>query len=69
MQAKGATLVSVTSIAGSQLDQACDMVVHLPVQRELCPFNLAPVTSTCIQMLFGDTVAIAIMQVGALSLR
>lgn len=31
--------------------------------RELCPFDLAPVTSTAIQMLFGDTVAIALMQV------
>jgi len=31
--------------------------------RELCPFDLAPVTSTAIQMIFGDTVAIALMQV------
>lgn len=39
------------------------MSVHLPLLRELCPFNLAPVTSTVMQMLFGDTVAIAMMQV------
>ena len=31
-------------------------------ERELCPFDLAPVTSTAIQMLFGDTCAVAIMQ-------
>lgn len=37
------------------------MNVHLPLERELCPFDLAPVTSTAIQMVFGDTVAIAIM--------
>ena len=43
-------------------DQACDFAVNLPLQRELCPFDLAPVTSTAIQMLFGDTVAIALMQ-------
>lgn len=36
--------------------------MNLPLQRELCPFDLAPVTSTAIQMLFGDTVAIALMQ-------
>lgn len=41
----------------------CDLAVHLPLERELCPFDLAPVTSTAIQMLFGDTVAIALMQV------
>jgi len=39
----------------------CDITVHLPLERELCPFNLAPVTSTAIQMVFGDTVAIALM--------
>ena len=41
----------------------CEMSVHLPLQRELCPFDLAPVTSTALQMVFGDTVAIALMQV------
>ncbi len=61
-RAKGAKLVSVTSIKGSKLDKACDLAVTLPLQRELCPFDLAPVTSTAIQMLFGDTVAIALMQ-------
>ena len=61
-RAKGAKLVSVTSIKGSKLDKACDFAVTLPLQRELCPFDLAPVTSTAIQMLFGDTVAIALMQ-------
>ncbi|GAB4819506.1 hypothetical protein N2152v2_006552 [Parachlorella kessleri] len=66
-KAKGAQVVSVTSIKGCQLDQAADMAIHLPLLRELCPFNLAPVTSTAIQMLFGDTVAIAVMQARHLS--
>jgi arabinose-5-phosphate isomerase len=38
------------------------MHVYLSLERELCPFDLAPVTSTPIQMQFGDTVAIALMQ-------
>lgn len=62
LQAKGAKLVSVTSVQGCKLEQLCDLAVHLPLERELCPFDLAPVTSTAIQMLFGDTVAIALMQ-------
>lgn len=61
-RAKGAYLVAVTSLRNSQLSNVCDMHVYLPVDRELCPFDLAPVTSTAIQMLFGDTVAIALMQ-------
>ncbi|KAL4440560.1 hypothetical protein ABPG75_003561 [Micractinium tetrahymenae] len=61
-RAKGARLVGITSQRGSELEGACDLAVHLPLERELCPFDLAPVTSTAIQMLFGDTVAIALMQ-------
>uniref|UniRef100_A0A061SPM1 Arabinose-5-phosphate isomerase n=1 Tax=Tetraselmis sp. GSL018 TaxID=582737 RepID=A0A061SPM1_9CHLO len=60
-RAKGAKLVSVTSVKGNKLEAACDMAIHLPLERELCPFDLAPVTSTAIQMLFGDTVAISLM--------
>ena len=60
--AKGALLIALTSVEGNALTTACDMSVHLPLQRELCPFNLAPVTSTAIQMVFGDTVAIALME-------
>eukprot|EP00268_Persea_americana_P016897 TRINITY_DN1803_c0_g2_i1.p1 TRINITY_DN1803_c0_g2~~TRINITY_DN1803_c0_g2_i1.p1 ORF type:complete len:345 (-),score=65.15 TRINITY_DN1803_c0_g2_i1:281-1315(-) len=60
-RAKGVFLIAVTSVKGSLLSGVCDMNVHLPLERELCPFDLAPVTSTAIQMVFGDTVAIAMM--------
>lgn len=63
-QAKGAKIVSVASISGCKMEAVCDLSINLPLKRELCPFDLAPVTSTVIQMLFGDTVAIALMQVG-----
>ncbi|CAM6126108.1 unnamed protein product [Calypogeia fissa] len=66
-KAKGAYLVGVTAMKFSILANLCDMHVFLPMERELCPFNLAPVTSTAIQMLFGDTVAIALMQAKNLS--
>lgn len=60
-KAKGAYLIAVTSVESNALAGVCDMNVHLPLERELCPFDLAPVTSTAIQMVFGDTVAIALM--------
>ncbi|KAF9605652.1 hypothetical protein IFM89_017995 [Coptis chinensis] len=60
-KAKGVFLICVTSMEGNLLEGVCDMNVHLPLERELCPYNLAPVTSTAIQMVFGDTVAIALM--------
>ncbi|XP_068664543.1 probable arabinose 5-phosphate isomerase [Aristolochia californica] len=61
-KAKGVFLISITSVMGNLLENVCHMNVHLPVEKELCPFNLAPVTSTAIQMVFGDTVAIALME-------
>ena len=67
-RAKGATLVGVSSNAKSKLAKETDMHVMLPLERELCPFDLAPVTSTAIQMLFGDTCAVAIMQAKSLTM-
>lgn len=67
-KAKGAKLVGIHSQKGCKLALQCDMDVHLPLMRELCPFDLAPVTSTAIQMLFGDTCAVAIMQAKKLTM-
>ncbi|CAO2833157.1 unnamed protein product [Amaranthus hypochondriacus] len=66
-KAKGAYLVGITSSEINNLMGFCDLNVHLPLERELCPFDLAPVTSTAIQMVFGDTVAIALMSARNLS--
>ena len=69
-RAKGAYLISLTSAASGAdcpLAAACDLNVHLPLQGEVCPFGLAPVTSTAIQMVFGDTVVAAIMEARRLS--
>lgn len=67
-KAKGAKLVGVSSNQKSKLAELCEMHVYLPLERELCPFDLAPVTSTAIQMLFGDTCAVAVMQAKALTM-
>ena len=58
---KGAQVVSVVSNPKSRLAKAPDYFVSLPVEKELCPFNLAPTISTQVQMIFGDVLAIALM--------
>jgi arabinose-5-phosphate isomerase len=67
VQAKGATVVAVTCTAANQMSRAAHLAVCLPLERELCPFDLAPVTSTAIQMIFGDTLAVAIMNAKGVS--
>ncbi|KAF6154780.1 hypothetical protein GIB67_032392 [Kingdonia uniflora] len=62
VKAKEVVVIGVTMAPeGCLLDGLCDFIVNLPLERELCPWDLAPVTSTAIQMVFGDTVAIAMM--------
>jgi len=59
---KGAKLVAVVSKAASRLAAAADLVVELPVAKELCPFDIAPTTSTTVQLIFGDLLAISLMR-------
>src|SRR6201987_3404594 len=43
-------LIAVTADPGSTLGQAADVVLHLPQAREACPHNLAPTTSSLMQL-------------------
>ncbi len=61
-QKKGAGTIAVVSQPGSRLGHACDLSILLPVEREICPYNLAPTTSAAIQLIFGDCLAVALMQ-------
>jgi arabinose-5-phosphate isomerase len=54
-------LVAVVSNRSSRLAKACDLCVYLPVEKELCPFDLAPTTSTAAQLLCGDLLAVGLM--------
>jgi arabinose-5-phosphate isomerase len=65
---KGAKLVAVVSSQNSRLSRACDIVAFLPVSKELCPFDIAPTTSTVVQLLFGDLVSIALMRTKNISI-
>lgn len=59
---KGATLVGVVCNPGSRLAQSCHSSITLPFQEELCPYDMAPTTSTTSQLLFGDLLTIALMR-------
>ena len=55
-------LIAVTSDANSTLGQAADVVLVLPQAREACPHNLAPTTSSLMQLALGDALAIALLE-------
>ncbi len=55
-------LVAITGSAESALGRAADAALVLPKVREACPHNLAPTTSTLLQLALGDALAIALLQ-------
>lgn len=59
---KGVKPIAVVNNVNSRLAKACELTVVLPMQKELCPFDLVPTTSSVSQMIFGDVMAIALMQ-------
>jgi arabinose-5-phosphate isomerase len=54
-------LIGMTSDANSTLGRAADVVLALPQAREACPHNLAPTTSSLMQLALGDALAIALL--------
>ena len=62
MKKRGIRTVAWVSTKSSPLASLCDLVMYLPIEREICPFDLAPTTSTAVQLIFGDVLAVALMQ-------
>lgn len=55
-------LISFTSSATSTLGRATDILLQLPVVKEACPHNLAPTSSSIMQLALGDALAIALIE-------
>ncbi|MCB1180654.1 MAG: KpsF/GutQ family sugar-phosphate isomerase [Chlamydiia bacterium] len=66
---KGVHTIALTSNNKSKLAASADDHVLLPCEQELCPFDLAPTTSTEVQLLFGDVLAMALMEAKGISLE
>lgn len=66
---KKACICAVTSQLNSRLVRGADISIYLPCIAELCPFDLAPTTSTQLQLLFGDALTIALMEAKGFSVN
>ena len=56
-------LIAITANKESFLATQSDYVLYAYTHREACPNNLAPTTSTTSQLVIGDALAVALMQV------
>ena len=58
----GIALVALTSNAESALGREADVCLDLPKSEEACPNGLAPTTSTTMQLVMGDALAVALLE-------
>ena len=57
----GNKIIAITGNPHSTLGKYADVVLNTHVEREACPNNLAPTTSTLVTMALGDALAIALI--------
>lgn len=55
-------LIAITAGAESALAREASVVLCLPRVQEACPHNLAPTTSTLLQLVIGDALAVALLE-------
>ena len=58
----GTRIIAITGNPHSALAHEAEIVLNVPVEREVCPLNLAPTTSTTATMLLGDALMVCLME-------
>ena len=61
LKKRGCPLVALTSTPDSPLGRTANVLLHLDASEEACGFDLAPTTSTSLQLAMGDALAMALM--------
>lgn len=67
INALGNKLIAITSNKGSFLGKQANYVLHAFVEKEACPNNLAPTTSTTAQLVIGDAFAMCLLDLRGFS--
>ncbi len=62
-------LIAITAAADSSLGREADIRLCLPKAQEACPNGLAPTTSTTMQLVLGDALAIALLEAKGFTAR
>jgi len=58
----GIPVISITSNNDSLMARCSDVVLNLGVEKEACPLNLAPTSSTTATLVLGDALAVALLK-------
>ncbi len=63
----GNKVIGICGNEGAYLATNADIFLNTTVEREACPNNLAPTTSTTAQMVMGDALAVCLLQLKGFS--
>lgn len=58
----GCTIIAMTGNPKSPLAKEASLILNVGVEREACPFGLAPTTSTTATLLMGDALTVCLME-------
>jgi len=58
----GVPVIAMTGKTDSTLAKLSEELLHVPVLKEACPFNMAPTTSTTATLALGDAFALVLMK-------
>ncbi|MBC8236756.1 MAG: KpsF/GutQ family sugar-phosphate isomerase [Helicobacteraceae bacterium] len=58
----GTPLIGMTRNQNSTLGQYSDLVIDVVVQKEACPLDIAPTSSTTLTLALGDALAVCLMK-------
>ena len=67
IQNLGNSLIAIVSNTDSYLGQRANLVLRATVDREACPNNLAPTSSTTAQLVLGDALAVCLLKLRGFS--
>jgi arabinose-5-phosphate isomerase len=62
LERAGIPIIALVGKLGSTLSERADVALDVSVEREACPHNLAPTTSTLAALAMGDALAISLME-------
>ena len=64
---RGVPLIAIVGNVNSTVARNADAVLDASVDKETCPFNLAPTASTTVALAIGDALALTVMQIKGLT--
>ncbi|MBK9247742.1 MAG: KpsF/GutQ family sugar-phosphate isomerase [Ignavibacteria bacterium] len=62
LKKKGVKIISIVGTLNSPIARLSDVALSASIEKEACPYNLAPTTSASVTMGLGDALALSVMK-------